>query len=140
MSATTNPPNQLLDTNALRRIFGMDPKSNGRTVRKRLRGMAEARGMHDFHFFRIGTKVYTTEADLRALLPELYAHEHRGADTLQDVVADVVRDLAHVRKRLAQTEAALIALRTIPDAPRPAYVRHQAPNPAQLDFTAKGTP
>ena len=132
--------NALLDMNAVRALLGMDQAATGRTIRRRLRAVAEARGATDFWLGKLGGQWFTTDQDLRALVPELYAYETRGADTLHDVVADVVKEMANLRKRLAATEGAMLALRTAPAA-RPLPVRRSsvAANPGQLALPASAT-
>jgi hypothetical protein len=127
--------NSLLGMEAVRALLGMDPAATGRTTRRRLRAVAEARCATDFQLVKLAGQWFTTDADLRALIPELYSHEDRGADSLHDVVADVVAELAMVRKRLAAAEGALLALRTAPP-PRALPARRQA-HPGQLDLVSR---
>lgn len=130
-------PNQLLDMAAVRELLGMDQDATGRTIRRRLRSVAEARGATDFWLGKLGGAWFTTDQDMRALVPELYAYQNRGAETVIDVVRDVVAELASLRKRLAATECAMLALRTAP-APRALPVRRPpvVVNPGQLELPA----
>lgn len=129
--------NSLLDMAAVRRLLGMDDTATGRTIRRRLRSVAEARGATDFWLGKLSGQWFTTDADMRALVPELYAHEGRDLDSMRDVVADVVSELGSLRKRLAATECAMLALRTAP-APRALPVRRPpiVVNPGQLELPA----
>ncbi len=134
INAGMSAPNSLLDMEAVRALLGMDQAATGRTIRRRLRSVAESRGATDFWLGKLAGKWHTTEADMRALVPELYAHEARALDSMHDVFADVVAELGSLKKRLAATEAAMVALRSQPTlTPRPA--QPQRTNPAQLDFT-----
>lgn len=128
-------PNQLLDMVAVRELLGMDQDATGRTIRRRLRSVAEARGATDFALFKLAGQWHTTDLDLRALVPELYAHEGRHLDSMRDVVSDIVAELGTVKRRLAATDAALVALRTSP-APRALPVRRPpiVVDPRQLEL------
>lgn len=97
--------NRLLSMAQVRSILGMEGKSN-RLIQRRLKIVAEERSVA-FQLFRVGPQqFFTTEQDLRRLIPELWAHEAQDADSLRSLVQAQAIELRELRKRVERVENA----------------------------------
>ncbi len=98
--------NRLLDMPAVGRLLGIGGTDICRRTRRRLKAIAEHRP-GDFQLFTLAGSAarvwYTTENDIRRLLPELFKHEEED-DSLASLVQRQAADLRALSKRIATLE------------------------------------
>lgn len=100
--------NRFVSMEEARRLLGLEGRST-RWVKRRLAQIAEARSATStFQLVRLVDRPnagwFTTEADLRRLLPELFAHEASDAEELRDRVERQATELEGLRRRIARLE------------------------------------
>lgn len=97
--------NRLLDMPSVAKLLGIGGVDVCRRTRRRLKAIAEARG--DFQLFTLAGSAarvfYTTEADIRRLLPELFKHEDED-ESLASLVTRQAVELRTLSKRVATLE------------------------------------
>jgi len=69
-------------------------------VRRRLAAIASQRSTQNFQFFKLGRRWFTTKADLRRVVPELFTHEEQEADSLRSLVDRLAVEVRELRQRV----------------------------------------
>ncbi len=103
--------NRLLDMRQARELLALQGRSL-QWVRRRLRQIADARGATQFQLFELGNRWFTTQRDLRRLLPELFVHELDDAEELRARVESQASELEALRRRVDTLENRALRQRT----------------------------
>ncbi|KYF87799.1 hypothetical protein BE20_24960 [Sorangium cellulosum] len=102
--------NRLLSVDQVAQLLNMEHLEH-RFVQRRLRVYAAERRT-EFQFFRLGKFYYTTEEDLRRLIPELFAHEERDADSMRARIEALVSEVKSLKRKTEVLENTLFRLQT----------------------------
>jgi len=101
--------NKLYSMAQVAKLLNMSGANLTRRVRQRLLSIAKIRG--DIQLFAIGSRrLYTTEADLRLILPELFAHETAEEEALRPHVETMHKEVDTLKKKLNALEVRLFNL------------------------------
>jgi len=101
--------NKLYSMADVAKLLNMSGNDLARRTKQRLQRISKARG--EIQLFTIGTnRLYTTEADLRVILPELFAHETAEEEALRPHVETMHKEVDTLKKKFNALEVRLFNL------------------------------